>query len=212
MTYAYDEVYLDIAMNNLGDAFDYAKNDLKMDMDEFLNLFISTGIAKEFENGNLSYLIGMSGVELVKVVLEKAGLKKEFKPSRENINKTVSYWCGWILEYYQWYTKRPFKNIVLYIRVKDIEKLYGTLHEAPEEKFVDVVNEIIKNNPKPARLQVIRKSASLSQSELSKISGVSLRSIQMYEQKKKDINKAELHTVHNLAKALGCKMEDLMEF
>jgi len=52
----------------------------------------------------------------------------------------------------------------------------------------------------------------MTQNELAQKSGVSLRSIQMYEQKNKDINKSQLETVNNLAKALGCKMEDLMEY
>ena len=48
MIHAYDEMYVDSAMNNLGDAFDYVASDLNMDKDEFLKLFISTGIADEF--------------------------------------------------------------------------------------------------------------------------------------------------------------------
>ena len=44
-----------------------------------------------------------------------------------------------------------------------------------------------------------------------RISGVSLRSIQMYEQRNKNINKANADTVYQLAKALGCTMEDLIE-
>ena len=40
---------------------------------------------------------------------------------------------------------------------------------------------------------------------------VSLRSIQMYEQRNKDINKASVDTVYRLAKVLGCAMEDLIE-
>lgn len=33
----------------------------------------------------------------------------------------------------------------------------------------------------------------------------------MYEQRKKDINKAQSDTLLNLARALGCGMEDIME-
>ena len=43
------------------------------------------------------------------------------------------------------------------------------------------------------------------------MSGVSLRSIQMYEQRNKDINKAQAESLYCLAKALGCTMEDLLE-
>ena len=212
MTHAYDEMYIDTAMNNLGEAFDYVKNDLKMDLDKFFNLFISTGVAREFEIGNISIITGMSGIELAEHVFNKAGYKIFNNSNRENINKTVSFWCGWILAYYAWYTKRSFENISMYIKIKDIEKLYKTLHEAPEDKFIDVINNIIKNNPKQTKLQMIRKNNSISQSKLSKISGVSLRSIQMYEQRNKDINKAQFITIYNLSRALGCRMEDLIEY
>lgn len=50
-----------------------------------------------------------------------------------------------------------------------------------------------------------------SQSELAMASGVSLRSIQMYEQRRKDINKCSAESVYSMAKVLGCAMEDLLE-
>jgi len=46
---------------------------------------------------------------------------------------------------------------------------------------------------------------------LAERSGVSIRSIQMYEQRNKNINKASADTMYRLAKALGCTMEDLIE-
>lgn len=42
-------------------------------------------------------------------------------------------------------------------------------------------------------------------------SGVSLRSIQMYEQRKNDIDKAQGQTLYKLAATLGCTIEDLLE-
>jgi hypothetical protein len=43
------------------------------------------------------------------------------------------------------------------------------------------------------------------------MSGVGLRSIQMYEQRKKNINRAEAESVLRLSRALGCEMEDILE-
>ncbi len=60
-------------------------------------------------------------------------------------------------------------------------------------------------------LKRIRTTYGCTQAELAKRSGVSLRSIQMYEQHNKDINKASAETVLSLAKVLGCTMEDLLE-
>ena len=60
-------------------------------------------------------------------------------------------------------------------------------------------------------LKRIRTAYGLTQAELAKRSGVSLRSIQMYEQRNKDINKASVETVYGLARVLGCSVEDLIE-
>ena len=57
----------------------------------------------------------------------------------------------------------------------------------------------------------IRTAYGCTQAELAKRSGVSLRSIQMYEQRNKDINKASAETLLRLSRVLGCTMEDLME-
>lgn len=46
---------------------------------------------------------------------------------------------------------------------------------------------------------------------IAKIFGVSLRSIQMYEQKVNDIDKAQARTVYKLSRVLGCTVEDLLE-
>lgn len=212
MTCAYDEIYLETAMNNLGDAMEYVVDSLHISKDEFVKLFIASGIAEEFGNGNPTYIMGMSGAELVKAVLDSVGIKREMPPTASSIYKAVDYWCGWILAYYQWKSKRPFSNIMRHLSMDDIEVMYTIYHEAPEEKFYDTVEQMIKEKNEPTRLQIMRKQCTMTQNELAKKSGVSLRSIQMYEQRNKDINKASLETVNNLAKILGCKMEDLMEY
>ena len=60
-------------------------------------------------------------------------------------------------------------------------------------------------------LKRIRSTYGFTQAELAERSGVSLRSIQMYEQRNKNINKASVDTMYRLAKVLGCTMEDLIE-
>lgn len=62
-----------------------------------------------------------------------------------------------------------------------------------------------------SNLKRIREEKKLSQSQLSKNSGVNFQMIQKYEQGVKDINKAQGITLYNLAQALECKMEDLIE-
>ena len=60
-------------------------------------------------------------------------------------------------------------------------------------------------------LKCIRTAKGYSQKQLAEMSGVSLRSIQVYEQRREDINKAQSDSIFRLAKVLGCTMEDLLE-
>lgn len=211
MMYAYDEMYLNDAMKNLGEAFDYSANVLNIPMDDFLDMFIISGIADQFGNGVPKFVSGLSGTELVWEVLSRTGKNIDFSSPQTEYDYSAEYWCGWILGFYQWNTGKSFKEIKKYLPVSEIYKLYPTLHEASEEKFVDVANAILERKNLPAKLQTVRKAIGLSQKELSEKSGVSLRMIQQYEQRAKDINKATASNLFALAQTLGCKAEDFLE-
>ena len=211
MMRAYDEQYLDDAMRNLGEAADYAVNACNMSLQKFFDLFVTTGFATQFGNGVPKIVSGLSGTELVHEVVMKSGIEQDLPEVQTEYDCSPEYWCGWIVAYYQWHTGRTFKDIFQNVSAKEIEKLYPTLHEASEEKFVDVANAILDTKNFVTRLQTIRKLAGLSQKELAEKSGVSLRMIQQYEQRAKDINKAAAINLFALARVLGCKAEDLME-
>ena len=65
-------------------------------------------------------------------------------------------------------------------------------------------------NPQ-TNLKRLREASGLSQAQLAKEAEVNLRSIQMYEQRKKDVNKAQAITIARIARTLGCSLEDLLE-
>lgn len=65
--------------------------------------------------------------------------------------------------------------------------------------------------PHETKLKRIRTTKGYSQKHLAELSGVNLRSIQMYEQRRKNINKSQSESLHRLAKVLGCTMEELLE-
>ena len=92
-----------------------------------------------------------------------------------------------------------------------INQLYDILHEADITKFFNIVDEHIENSQKNTKLKQYRKLLGLSQRELSEKAKVSIRNIQMYEQRQNDINKAQIDIVYRLSKVLHCKIEDLME-
>jgi len=211
MMHAYDEIYLDDAMRNLGEAFDYAAAVLKISMDDFLDMFIISGIAEQFAAGAPKFISGLSGTELVWEVLGRTKKTVDFPAPQTEYDCSPEYWCGYILAFYQWNTGKNFKEIRKYLPMHEIYKLYPTLHEASEEKFADVANSILARKNFPSKLQSVRKAVGLSQKELSERSGVTLRMIQQYEQRAKDINKAAAGNLFALAQVLGCRAEDLLE-
>ncbi len=108
MTRAYDEIYLDDAMKNLGSAFEYATIICKIDGREFMDLFVLSDIAAEFEKGNAKYVSGMSGIELSRLIIKNCGKKLPEKTDIPYVDYPLEYWTGWIMAYYQWYANKPF--------------------------------------------------------------------------------------------------------
>lgn len=213
MTHAYNESYLDDAMQNLGDMMDYALTDCGYAPDAFFSWFISSRIAAKIENGNPKYIAGMSGVELAREVVF---LTTGSYPAIERIIKDFTgreYWAGWILTYYQWYCGLRFSDMAENgLSLSEVLSLY-ILHEADQSKFVETANEIICRHKleKQSKLTIIRKARGYTQQQLARQSEVSLRMIQLYEQRQNDINKAQAGTLLSLARTLGCEMQDLME-
>ena len=89
--------------------------------------------------------------------------------------------------------------------------MYSVYHEMDISKFIETMDEICAAVLPECRLKKLRESRGLTQAELAKVSGVSLRSIQMYEQRVNDIDKAQAQTIYKLSRVIGCSMEDLLE-
>lgn len=211
-THAYQKFYLNDAQQNLAVMFDYALRTLKYDGDAFFLYFIQSEVAEKFEHANPKYIAGMSGIELCQNVLTRIGATDSF-PDTPGIKQGKEFWVGWVLAYYQWYSGLRFSDLQEYGLIPSEILSRFILHEADLSKFVSVANKIILQNKaaSPTRLQKIRKAQGLTQKELSELSGVSLRMIQLYEQRQNDINQASGQTINNLARALCCNFYDIME-
>ncbi len=125
------------------------------------------------------------------------------------VDRSPEFWTGWVLSYYQWYTCRTFSEITAVVPVSTIRNWYYTLHEADLMRFVETLEGQLL--PRSTNLEILRKRANLSQSELAMMSGVSLSSIRMYEQRQSDITHAQFNTLNALARALNCSIYDLMD-
>lgn len=211
MIRAYDKVYLDKARTALGRMLDFAVYDLKYDIAEFFDMFISSGIAARFENGDFTLIVGKSGVEIAYEVLEQSSIVCERVKPNYTIDRSEEFWTGWALAYYQWESAMSFAEIIRYIPIKDIMALYSPYHEMDIRQFVDKMNELYKWAKPETNLKLLRQRADLSQSELAELSGIPVRTIQQYEQRQKNINKAQTEYVVMLAQVLCCEVEELLE-
>lgn len=214
MTYSYSKDCISEIMENLGTMIECAVYKMEYDAKQFLDLFIISGLAKEIENRNPKFTVGMSGAELVQEILNKTfGMYRDMD-DYYSLDKSPEYWAMWSLVYYQYISEMSFEKLLEVVDFDIILALYPTLHEADITKFVEVMDEKIEfyYNHTETSLARLRRLQGYSQRLLAEESGVSLRMIQLYEQKQNDINKAQAETLLRLGRVLGCGIEELMDY
>ncbi|SDB03607.1 helix-turn-helix domain-containing protein [Butyrivibrio sp. INlla16] len=212
---AYSELYLHDAMSNLGELVEYlveATPDIKPD--DFFQMMIISGFAERFEKGDPMVVSGMSGTELHHRVLETCGFSDRTWPEPLiRFDTGVDYWCGYILAYYQWKKNISFARIFESLNYEKLAKLYNTGHTTSDDHALLLVENVSSSGASKTvtRIQAYRKLIGLSQKALADASGVNLRTLQQYEIRDKDINKASAEKVLSMARVLKCRPEDLME-
>lgn len=211
-THAYNPLYLEDAMRNLASMLDCAANAAHLDLLVFYEMFLSSGIASQMEIGNPRFVAGLSGAELMELVVKKTSDKPLPEIRYVPFDRTPEYWAGWALAYYQWFTAHSFSFLQRNgLSISTVLSLYPTLHEADLSKFVQTADKLIERHlsAKKNTLKTIRKQSHYTQKELAELTGVSLRMIRAYEQGDQDIRKAEAQSVFDLSRAFGCKPEEI---
>lgn len=212
MMNAYDKEYIEECALCLAESFDYAANSCGIDIEMFMDMFITSGYAKKFEQKDPAVTLGLSGTELVCKTIEESGLYFDFPPAAVQFQMApLEYWTGYFLVYLSEYTGKTFKNILENISISEFSDYVMKLLQADEEERKDILINLFSCVEEPVRLQEMRKECGYSQRELSEKSGVNLRTLQQYEVRAKDINKAAVSTLLSMANVLGCRIEDLME-
>ena len=211
MIRAYPEMYLPKAQAVLGEALDYAVNACGMSGEGFINMFIVSSVSKRMAVGEPTLVAGKSGIEIVLDTVFEATGKILDIPQKESFFRSPEYWIGWAVAWYQWYSARSYGEIFQAMSFTDLESMYGTLHEADVSKFAEIADDLVRKCFPDTNLRRFRLLYGCTQEKLSRLSGVSLRSIQMYEQRQKNINRASAESLYRLSKVLGCAMEDLIE-
>jgi transcriptional regulator with XRE-family HTH domain len=99
----------------------------------------------------------------------------------------------------QWYSKQLIPSIV------EIEKLCDAFEITLSDFFERELNKATETN-----LAFYRKKAGYSQIELAEKTGISVETICAYEQRKRDLGKAQYYTVNRIAQILGCPIQKLI--
>ena len=146
MARAYKKTYLNGAMRNLAVMLDCGVRKYGYPIEEFYQRFLSSDVSRQFSQGNLRYLVGMSGAELADLVVQEPG----GSISDENDGTYMvgpEYWAGWALAYYQWLSCRSFAYMHKKgLGISEVLAMYYPLHEADLSKFAAAADDIILRN------------------------------------------------------------------
>ena len=211
MIHAYDKTYLAAAQKCLARMLDYMVNDLQYQLKAAWNWFLMSEMSRRFELGDSAVLVGNSGVELARKVLEQAGEPAPTRKASYAYDRSPEYWTGWAIAYYQWDTGMHFLEIEQAVPIAEVRMLYVPYHEMDIRQFVDKMNELYRVAKPEINLKSLRTLAGMSQSELARQAEIPVRTIQQYEQRQKNINKAQGETLLRLARVLHCSIDDLVE-
>lgn len=210
MIKSYSDLYVEEACTNLGAMMEHAVV-IGFDTDAFWNLFKASELARQIEKGNPRYIAGCSGRDYIDIVINKNDEHEIINDDERVLSYDEYYWAGYALGGLQQKTGLSFFDIDKILPFKNVLQMYKPLHEADLSKFYDLAIKKISSYSEKTNLRKIRVACGLSQSQLAKASDVDLRSIQMYEQRKNDINKSQSTTLYKLSKALHCNLEALLQ-
>jgi hypothetical protein len=209
MLYAYSEVYLKRAQAALGEMLKFAVYDLHFCLSDFWDIFLGSNTCLRFERGDCKLLARKSGVEITYEMLGNG--VREVTPQNDT-KDCVEYWAGWALAYFQWKTALSFKTITNAVTIEEICLLYYVYHTMDVRYFCARMRKLVDLNRPQTNLRQIRKNAGISQSELSRLSGVPVSDIQHFEMRIKDINSADKECLFALSKVLCCRTIDLLDY
>lgn len=211
MIHAYDDCYLPSAQTALADYFDYVINGCGIAPDLAAALLSQSPYGRQFEYGNPSIVAGMSGTELAQAVLQDSFAIVDYPGPDLKLGRSPEYWTGWCLAAYQWRKAISFKELHRKVPFSEILSWYPLYHEMGQDQFDTALDELLAERRGDTNLKRIREARGLSQSALAERAQVGLRSIQMYEQRVNDIDKAQACALYRLARILGCTIDDLLE-
>ena len=200
-------------IRTLGKAFEFAEKCLPDGAAGFYRRFVDSAAAASCSGPDAHPALGASAIVLVLDVNEGASidtlLMNEKRLSKQDVGRLR--WEAELACRYQWETGLPFPAVYRALTEERLRELHADYAELQPEEVIQKISVPETQEDSATNLARIRREHGLSQAGLAEASGVSLRSIQQYEQKKKDISHAQARSVYALAQALDCTMEELLE-
>ncbi len=210
MIRAYNELYLSDARRLLANSFDYSVYSLGIPIEQYYKMFIKSDLATRFEKGDPFILAGKSGIELALLVIEKNTGVYEYKEQQYSDGKSPEYWAGWALAYYQWYSGISFRVLDKTVPITMVIDMYPKYHEMDIMQFADRIDDIRMAARLDSYLKKCREACGYTQSELSELTGIPLRTLQHYEQGTKSLDRANAIYILALSNALSCSPAELI--
>ena len=223
---------------SIGKMLDHAVYSLHQNADTFFALFITSGLAAKLQKADINIISGNSGIELSYEVMKRCGIPFDRTTPRHTTGLSKEFYAAHALAHIHYDTGISFYELIRLITVSDIIRLYDSYHsravsllpwqmsdsdraEAIEEiksGFTDELRSAFEaaglnslHIKKETHLKEMRLINGLSQSKLAAASGIPVRTIQQYEQRRKDINKAAADSIIRLAYVLNCEPSSLLE-
>ena len=222
---AYNRSYLENVKSNLGAMLDCGINTLEFGPRDFYNMFLDSDMSDKINRGDAYSICTLGGVELAEYVVcfamnnsKYIHVKKASDPAfNQHLNDAIinvdskEYWAGTVIAEYVWEKNMSYQELDGYISVEEVIALYKDFANADSLVINIRLDEMLNAKKKVAKLKLRREMLGLSQSELAQQSGIPLRTLQQYEQRRKNINNAKAVYLVDLASVLRCEVRDLIE-
>ena len=157
MICAYDKNYLAAAQKNLARMLDYLVNGLHHPLETAMAVVSwPVNCLPDSSRGDCTVLVGLSGVELARTVLEQAREPAPVQQPSYAYDRSPEYWTGWALAYYQWFTGLRFAEIEQAVPITEVRLLYTPYHEMDVRQFADKMNELYRAAKPETNLKALR--------------------------------------------------------
>lgn len=203
-------------MQSLAKAFEFADKYAPGGIERFYRQFCESKLAQSFDGPHAEPDIDKSGVEIVLAASGEDATSnldlmlasgRKLSPSLQKRGR----WCGNVLALYQWETGTSFRSLAARLSADELLALFVTLGSSTPQQGAAAIEQLLLEKQGPTHLRIKRLASGYTQVQLAKTADVSLRAIQQYEQRRKDINRAQAGSLYRLAQVLGCTIEDLLE-